>query len=432
MGPAIASMVAIGMAAAVMVGVGALTAFFGPSGSGRIETTDPATPTPVPGGGADGDDRGATALTATGFTLAGSRSSSSPETDGDGGGGGSDVATGPGGHTAGGSVTGPASQSVITGDAAGETFHAQPETVPDPTASAGDGVFALTDGTPTRLATFTVIDGIVYTSASAIDGHDELRVVVGHDLAEATVLGTDRFTDIAVLELDDAELTRLLARSSSVWPAPLPEAGQLHLGTRVRVAVPDPARAHGESLIGAVLGTDEPTPLPNGDIVYGTVTTSAHRPDGASGGPLVDDTGNLVGIVIESATYLATAVPTEEVTAIGESLHRWGWPALEWLGVEGRAVNGNEIRLIDVVAGGPADRAGLRAGDVIATIDGIEVEDWYHLVHLLRHADIGTTLTVEVERRTPGTDDEATEVINVVVGSIADRLEIALGTGATE
>ncbi|MCP4228000.1 MAG: PDZ domain-containing protein [Actinomycetia bacterium] len=290
---------------------------------------------------------------------------------------------------------------------------------PDPTLKAGDGVFTKADGSPIKLAAFMVVDETVFTSAAAIGDHRDLGLVVGGNWIMATVVVTDVGNDVAMLQIADDDLSYLLAESRAVWAMPedyeTPKPGTEILVTTLASAQDEPAG-------GVVLASTGRTVASSGTPVYGSVITSAYRPAGTSGGAMIDQDGGLVGLIVDSDRELAEAVPVDRLLAIKDTFQRWGIPALEWLGVEGGNQSTGGTVLAAVIEGGPADRADLRPGDIITAIDGTMVENWHHLVFLIRQSGTGSTIEVAVERQSRN------EIVVATVGSRTDpALALALG-----
>ena len=447
--PAVVSIVAIGLAATLIVGVGALTSSFD-DGSVDLEVESAVTTvaslgalvTP-PGhgpsttnrsgagadegaaeGGAVTDQGGDVAAGTAGSTETAQPADSTDDTGADGSpAAGTEGAAGAASAEATGPREGDGEQADTGGQAQADgSYRAEQEIwgpAPGPMMKAGDGVFSTWSTTPRRLASITVVDGIIYTSASAIEGHTQLSILVDSLLAPATVTGIDRYTDLATIEVSDADLARILAEADSVWEIPLEWASPTP-GDEVAIQVPEAPGTPRETTDGVVLSDDQPAALPGSTTVYGSLLTTVYRPDGASGGALVSAEGDLLGIVVNSTAYLASAVPIERAVSVGQNLQRWQVPAPEWLGVRGVPLDRGGVEITAIMPDSPAEAAGLRTGHEIKAIDGTDVIDWAHLVHLIRRSGLDSTIEIEVGGL--GRD----QVLEATIGSRLDATEVAL------
>ena len=250
-------------------------------------------------------------------------------------------------------------------------------------------------------------DGIVVTNHHVINNADQIRVVLTDRREfEADVLLSDERTDIAVL--------RLKGVSGGLPAARLGDPDSLLVGDLV-LAIGNPFGV-GQTVTSGIVSALARTEVGVGDFRSFIQTDAAINP-GNSGGALVALDGSVVGI--NTAIFarggggslgIGFAVPATMVASILDSAIE-GRPLVRpWLGFAGRAVDqglaeGLGLRfprgvLVDQVAdGGPAEDAGLRAGDVILSVAGREVNDAQELRFRFAVARIDTTLPVEVLRR---------------------------------
>ena len=293
----------------------------------------------------------------------------------------------------------------------------------DPELVAWDGVFAIDDDSPARLADFMVVNEAVFTSAAAIAGRAELGLVVDGQWITASPILIDSSNDVAMLFVSDEDLGYLLTESSSVWsvaedyqpPAP---------GTKISIT--NLSLAQSTAAAGKVLAHEERAMISTGEPVYGSVVTNAHRPEGSSGGAMVDQDGNLVGLIVDSDDYLTAAIPVDRLLSIKDSFEQWGVAANEWIGIEGTFRITSGAILTGVSEHGPADEAGLQEGDIITAIDGTALIDWAHLVHLIRQSDTGASIEISIDRHGYESTKDAT------VGSLADRPESSTALAPAE
>jgi putative serine protease PepD len=241
-------------------------------------------------------------------------------------------------------------------------------------------------------------DGHVLTNshvvASGVEG--EIAVVFSDGRrAQAEIVGLDPVTDLAVLDVEDV---------ADLAPIAVGRSSEVRVGDPV-VAVGSPLGLSGTvttgivSALGRTVRTDPETPL------LGAIQTDAAINPGNSGGALVDDQGRLIGINTAISTRggggsigLGFAIPVDEARSVADQLIRTGRAQHPALGVAAASVPVEDgrtaVRLEDVVAGGSAADAGLRAGDVIVAVDGTEVGTVDELVLELRSHEVGEAVTV--------------------------------------
>ncbi|MEM7338312.1 MAG: S1C family serine protease [Actinomycetota bacterium] len=322
-----------------------------------------------------------------------------------------------------------------------------------------DGIYAFDYLGLQRLSAFVIADNTIFTSASAVTDDRELGLVVdSHWMPIARVI-RDPLSDVAVVELSPDDHDQLAASAVPSWTMPEPVAivdadvaepateapsgpTELARGTRIALVglgsgddATSPVLAEG-----IVVGFRERTMSEAGTPVYGSMLTSLDRADGTEGAPLVGDDGSLLGLVVDTAEGLLSAVPVDRLMSVGSTLKAWGVPALEWIGFEGRSEPGGGAVVTDVTDTGPAAEADLRPGDLIVRINEVQVLDWHHLEHVIREAGTGTTIIVHYERN----DDQLAAPITVAVrpesepgadgdtytdGTVDDDVESAVADG---
>jgi S1-C subfamily serine protease len=261
-----------------------------------------------------------------------------------------------------------------------------------PAMGAGSGVAISSDGFLVTSA--HVIDGARRGVASFSDGH-ETRV---------SLVGSDPLSDLAVLRADDAELTA----------ATLGDAERLRVGQLV-VAIGNPNGFAGSVTAGVISGLGRSLPVGSRGgprrIVENVIQTDAALNPGNSGGALADGTGEVVGINTALAGIgLGLAVPINDATRlIISTLIRDGRVRRAHLGVAvaprplppavaerlGRRV---AVQIMQILEDGPADRGGLRAGDLVIDLDGEPVSDASDLQRLMVHERIGRRVSAVIVR----------------------------------
>jgi S1-C subfamily serine protease len=248
-------------------------------------------------------------------------------------------------------------------------------------------------------------DGFVLTSAHVVEGAGRgvASFVDGRELA-VEVVGTDPLSDLAVLRIDSNGLTA----------AELGDAESLQVGQLV-VAIGNPNGFAGSVTAGVVSALGRSLPARSGSatrIVENVIQTDAALNPGNSGGALADGSGRVVGInTAVAGVGLGLAVPINETTRrIVGALMTEGRVRRAYIGIAGgprplpprlSAALGRRtgIEVVEVVQGSPADRAGLRAEDLIVEVDGQAVAGVDDLQRLMAGELIGHDVTLRVLRR---------------------------------
>ena len=222
-------------------------------------------------------------------------------------------------------------------------------------------------------------DGYALTNAHVVDGAREVAVTL-HTGAELTaaVVGIDSATDLAVIRILGAGLPA----------AELAEADSLRVGQLV-IAIGDPLGFHSTVTTGVVSALGRSLTARDGRLIENVIQTDAALNPGNSGGPLVDTHAKVVGIntaIIPTAQGICFAIPATTARMVAGMLIRDGRVRRAYLGIGGAATaigrqlanelgitNTSGIRVLEVVAGGPAARAGLEVRDLIVSLDGSPV-----------------------------------------------------------
>ena len=248
-------------------------------------------------------------------------------------------------------------------------------------------------------------DGLVLTNAHVVAGAGRGRAVFS-DGSETTVdvVGADPLSDLAVVR----------ARTATPPPAVLGDAAGLQVGQLV-VAVGNPLGLAGSVTAGVVSALGRSLPTRDGRtarVVEDVIQTDAALNPGNSGGALADAASRVVGINTAVAGWgLGLAVPVNDTTrTIIATLVRDGRVRRAYLGLVSSPVplpaalaertgQRRGLRIVDVIAGSPADRAGLKAGDLVLEAGRRPVAAAQSLQRLLFGEAIGQPLPVTVVRR---------------------------------
>jgi S1-C subfamily serine protease len=244
-------------------------------------------------------------------------------------------------------------------------------------------------------------DGFLLTNAHVVGSSQSGTASFGDgSSAPFSVVGADALSDLAVLR----------ASGSTPPPAELGEADQLVVGQLV-VAVGNPLGLAGSVTAGVVSALGRSLPTPGGRLVEDVIQTDAALNPGNSGGALADSQARVVGInTAVAGVGLGMAVPINATTRrIISTLMRDGKVRRAYLGLvsmpgplpaplQERFGRKTGLRVSQVVSGSPADRAGLRAGDLLLTAAGKPVEKAQDLQRLMFADAIGKPFAITVMR----------------------------------
>jgi S1-C subfamily serine protease len=247
-------------------------------------------------------------------------------------------------------------------------------------------------------------DGFMLTSAHVVARSRGGRVtfVDGREL-EFEVVGTDPLSDLAVLRADGGELV----------PAVLGDAEHLRVGQLV-VAIGNPHGFTGSVTAGVVSALGRSLPTRSGAnvrVVDNVIQTDAALNPGNSGGALADGRGRVIGInTAVAGVGLGLAVPINTATRkIVGALMTEGRFRRAYLGIAGgprplpprlarKLGRSAGVEVVQVVEGGPADRAGLRPEDLIVELDGTPIEGMDELQRVVVSELIGRAVRATVVR----------------------------------
>ena len=244
-------------------------------------------------------------------------------------------------------------------------------------------------------------DGYVLTNAHVVEGADEVTVTLT-DRREfkAKVLGADKRSDVALLKVDARNLPSLRIGDSE----------KIRVGEWV-IAIGSPFNLENTVTAGIISAksrdTGEYLPLIQSDVAVNP---------GNSGGPLINMRGEVIGINSQIATLsgayngISFAVPIDEGMRVADQIKKSGKVTRGRIGVQisevtrdvadslglGRA-HGAEVAMVE--PGGPADKGGLRVGDIILKFNGQDIDKSTDLPRLVGSAKVGSRASVTVWRR---------------------------------
>jgi len=260
-------------------------------------------------------------------------------------------------------------------------------------------------------------DGQVLTNnhvvESAAEGGTITVLFSDGSTTDAQIVGRDPVTDLAVIEATDVD---------GLTPARFGSSAELDIGEQV-VAIGSPFGLQSTVTTGVVSAVNRPVTSGDGQggdtSVFPAVQTDAAINPGNSGGPLVDMSGNVIGInsAIQTGTSDATggsiglgfAIPVDLARSIAGQIIEGETPTHAKIGVSVTdAVSSDRITTVgalveEVIPGSAGESAGLDVGDVVTAIDGQQVDSSDALVALIRAYRPGEEVTLTYVRgKTPG------------------------------
>ena len=238
-------------------------------------------------------------------------------------------------------------------------------------------------------------DGYALTNAHVVDDASEVTVTLASGAeTRAPVVGADAATDLAVI--------RILG--SGLPAADLAIGDGLRVGQLV-IAIGDPLGFHSTVTTGVVSALGRSLSARDGRVIENVIQTDAALNPGSSGGPLVDTHATVIGIntaIIPMAQGICFAIPASSARQVAAMLIRDGRVRRAYLGIGGAAtpigrplaselgIAGlSGIRVLEVIAGGPAERAGVRPGDLLVSLDGVALATLSELQAVLVAERIG-------------------------------------------
>ncbi|MGH2373838.1 MAG: S1C family serine protease, partial [bacterium] len=246
-------------------------------------------------------------------------------------------------------------------------------------------------------------DGLILTNNHVVQGAQEINATLlsGRSL-RGRVLGADRFSDLAVVKLDGASALPVVEMGSS---------GALQVG-QMAIAIGNPFGLASTVTVGVVSALNRTIQAGPDFVVENLIQTDAAINPGNSGGALLDSSGRLIGIntaIIRDAQGIGFAIPIDLARAIMDQIVARGKIVRPALGVEIRGeIDPNTARAYNLPVdhgvvvvpqpGGPAEKAGLRAQDIIVAIDGQKIKNISELRRELFRRKPGDSARVEVVR----------------------------------
>ncbi len=255
-------------------------------------------------------------------------------------------------------------------------------------------------------------DGRLITNAHVVDGTERVRVTLKDgQVYQGKVLGTDPVTDVAVVKIDAVSLpTVTLGNTQALTPGEWAIAIGNPLGLDNTVTV---------GIVSAIGRSSSQVGVPDKRVRF--IQTDAAINPGNSGGPLLNANGEVIGIntaIRADAQGLGFAIPIETAQRIAAQLFAKGKADHPYLGIHMITLNDTAkkeinsqsklnfkvnkntgVLIVRVIADSPAERAGLKPGDIIDKVGDRVVADSNQVQEQVENSQIGEALNVEVTRK---------------------------------
>ncbi len=243
-------------------------------------------------------------------------------------------------------------------------------------------------------------DGYIVTNDHVVRDAESIQVKLSNDkVYDAKVVGGDQKTDIAVIKITGTDLPA----------AVLGDSDKLEVG-QWAIAIGNPFGLERSMTVGVISATGRSN---MGIETYENfIQTDASINPGNSGGPLLNVYGEVIGIntaIVAAGQGIGFAIPINMAKPIFSQLIQKGSVSRGYMGVTIQPVTEElaasfglkQVRgalVNDVIPGGPADKAGIRQGDVITGVNGSDIKDSSHLQRLVAEAGVGKAVKVSLFR----------------------------------
>jgi S1-C subfamily serine protease len=248
-------------------------------------------------------------------------------------------------------------------------------------------------------------DGYVLTNNHVVQGAGGLEVLFADgSVVPAEFVGGDADTDTALIRVPARQLK----------PVELGDSDILRVGQLV-VAMGNPFGLQATVTTGVVSALHRTLRATTGRLIEDIIQTDAALNPGNSGGALLDSKGRVIGVntaIIAGANATGFAIPINTAKRVIPDLMREGKVVRGYLGLAGQTVPFPKaaaarygiavpagIQIVQIVPGGPAEKAGLRAGDVILSVDGKDAPSVDAIHRILDKGSIGRSSELRVLRR---------------------------------
>jgi len=246
-------------------------------------------------------------------------------------------------------------------------------------------------------------DGYIVTCNHVLQGCSSVRIGQGDKTFNAKIVGTDAYSDLALLKAESGEFT----------PIEMGDSEKLSVGQYV-LALANPFNRNQPTATSGMVTNASSTIRGWRGMTHmeNVIATDAQLNPGFSGGPLVDAEGKIIGLNTAYVWQRGIAIPINKVKAVSERLMTGRVSQRGYLGIIANTVAIPEeiaeqagleqetgVMIFSVEAGSPARKAGLAMGDVLVKFNGKPVTDFYDLPRLLAEDVINKETKLTVIRR---------------------------------
>jgi S1-C subfamily serine protease len=280
--------------------------------------------------------------------------------------------------------------------------------------------------------------GYIVTNDHVVDGATTVRVIFSNGAsATARIVGQDPGDDLAVIKVD--------VSSDRLHPLAIGDSSAVKVGQLV-IAIGNPFDLHNSVTSGIVSAVGRTRPSVNGRSIANMIQTDAPVNPGNSGGPLLDDLGNVIGVIaqiespVRGSVGVGFAIPSNTLQRYLSTLESGGKVQHSWLGITGQEITPelaqalhlsvtSGVYVIDVIPGSPAEKAGVKGasggsdqgdpgpgGDVISGVDEVAVHSVQDISNYIDTKSPSSTVTLTIIR------GGQTRQISVQLGVWPDRL----------
>ena len=245
-------------------------------------------------------------------------------------------------------------------------------------------------------------NGIVVTNNHVIANADDIVVIVNNKEYEAKVIGADPYADVAVLQIESKE---------TFTPVQFGDSDKARVGDWV-VAIGNPFGLGGTVTSGIISARNRDINLTRYDDF---IQTDASINQGNSGGPLFNLDGQVIGINTAilspsgTSSGIGFAIPANAASNIIDQLIKFGETKRGWLGVRIQQVTKeiaevqqlkepNGALIAGVSEGSPAEKSGIKPGDIILEFDGKKIKTMRNLPKIVANTEVGKNVNVKIWR----------------------------------
>lgn len=266
------------------------------------------------------------------------------------------------------------------------------------------------EGTASGSGVIISADGYIVTNNHVVADTNSLEVIFANgETVEAKLIGTDEFTDLAVLKVEGAVPAYASLGNSDV----------LKPGESV-IAIGSPLGDFKNTVtVGVISALERSLDTGNGYLMEGLIQTDAAINEGNSGGPLVNLAGQVVGLntmIVRGSGYssavvegMGFSIPANTVQAVAEQLISTGKVSRPYMGIRWQSVTPSLAQrynlpvewgtyLSQIVDGSPADKAGLKEGDIITKIGDVSIDETHPFMNALYQYKPGEEVKLTIQR----------------------------------